>query len=219
LAAGSTARDFARWLKEYLIPSDLTGNQTQTLWRIGSRAEFFRCFPFLSADGMIENSRLIELLTGAREDRHFDMAWAFPREAPEWTVEVRPKLSWEETRAGLRADLARTTPEVEFGLSPQAAGLYEWIRVLDLGALELGLSPSVEKAVREKRFPLAKGLQRNLRAVIELLCEEITERTLYQLRVIEWLEGYHAKATRIRILHRQVGERQKTQLPGLVGLG
>ena len=32
---------------------------------------------------MIENSRLIELLTGAREDQHFDMAWAFPMEALE----------------------------------------------------------------------------------------------------------------------------------------
>jgi len=200
-AAVAKEREFGRWIKEYLSAGERTGQELLPIWRIGSRAEFFRCFPTLTADGKIESSRLIELLSAVQENRHFGLGWNLEYHALEWTVVARPKVSWEEARARLKADLARPTPEVEFGLSTQAAGLYEWIRALDLGALEFGLSPSVEKAVREKRFPIAEGLQRNLRTVIELLCEEITERTSYQLRVIEWLEGYHDKATRIRIRH------------------
>jgi hypothetical protein len=191
-------RIFRRWFHRILMDAPFTGSDLRFIWRISTRAEFFRCFPGLASDTTIHAGPISGLVATLRDNGFFGIGWDWGDKSCEWTVSVRPKPTWEETKAKLGEEEKRPTAEAQFGLTSEAADLFDWVRTLEFRTLKFGLSPDIEKSLREDRLSLGGSWGENLRVVLDLLCEEITERTPYVLRVVEWTEQY-SKGLRIRV--------------------
>lgn len=197
-----TPREFRRWLLEMLGNSPFQGSTRHLIWSVRSRSEFYRCFPFAARSDDIRTDDIVRGLSTVRPHPFFTIGWNFGNDSCVWTVEVAPVTTWNDTRAALQRELALPTPEAEFGLTVHAAALYEWIRGLDANQLEFGLTPKVETARREQILLLnCPWSSENLRLFLSLLCEEISDRTALDLRVVEWSES-QSVFTRIRVKRR-----------------
>jgi hypothetical protein len=134
----------------------------------------------------------------------FKIGWNFGPDSVHWFVVVEPATTWAETKSVLAAELSEPASEEKYGLSPAAASLFEWVRRLDEKSLEHGLTPVVEKAIRDEALLLkSPWSSENLMTLVTLLCEEITDLTPYDLRPMPWHESYSSSGTRIRVRKHQ----------------
>ncbi len=196
---GISRREFRRWYTQLLVDSPYSGPHPEILWSIRSRAEFFRCFPDADPTKPISAHTLVKLLQPLRAHRLFKIGWDFGSKSSTWSVTVGPAKSWEETRAGLQEELARPSPETQFGLSAQAAALFEWIQDLAPDGLEWDLTPTVEKGVESQALLLdCPWARENFRLFIQILCEEISERTPVVVQPVDWREASSC-FTRLRV--------------------
>ena len=189
--------EFRRWLWKHLIDTKPTGEAERGLWSFGARAEFFRCFPGIKRQPELPSSAIISLLQTIRGHPALGVGWNFSGDEPYWTVSLKPQVRWEATLSELAAELERPTPEKQFGLTAAAAILYEWLQRQQ--SLEWGLTPILEKEIRERRLLLdCPWEDDNLRLWIEILCEEISMKTSLKARAITWSE-YHTNRIRIKL--------------------
>ena len=188
--AGSSAkrRQFRRWFLTVLADSQAQGSEPVDFWRIGSRSEFFSCFPHLGGRP-IENSKITEWLPVLDGHPAFEVGWDFEDRKTEWGLWVVPRLGWEEVRRELREELGRGSPEEHFGLTPAAAALFEWIQAQSASGLELGLTPVAEKAIQSGALLLeCPWTPENLKLFLRLLSDEITRRTPWKVEAVPWFE-------------------------------
>lgn len=197
-------RPFIRWFLQMLVDSPFTESEPRNLWHISTRKEFFRCFPALAKEGRVASDTITELLAVVRPLPWFKMGWDFSNHSMHWSVTIGPRTTWEETKSELRQELARPTSESQYGLTPAAACLYDWIRSLDEKSFEYGLTPIVEKAIKENRLLLdLPWSDENLLTFITLLCEEVTERTHINVRPMAWHDGRETVIRiRVRVLRQ-----------------
>ncbi len=88
--------------------------------------------------------------------------------------------------------------EERYGLSPQAAAVFEWIHGLGSAGLEFGLTPVVEKSLRDGTLLLeCPWDDENLQLYLEIICHEICARTPLKVRPVKWREGFDQKQIRI----------------------
>jgi hypothetical protein len=195
----SEHRAFIRWFLQLLVESPFEGPERKNIWYITTRAEYFRCFPKLRDTGKVSDT-VAELLRVLQPLPYFKIGWNFDDEAVHWFVVIAPQGTWEDTKRTIADELAGPTSEKKYGLSPAAASLFDWIRRLDESSLEYGLTPVVEDAMENHALPLkSPWSSENFTTFITLLCEEVTERTPYDLRPMPWHQQYSEKATRIRV--------------------
>jgi hypothetical protein len=71
-------------------------------------------------------------------------------------------------------------------LSSLAAALFEWIRAAYPHHLDMGLTPEVETAMRERELAIdGPWSGDNFRLFLSLLCEEISDRTPLDARPVD----------------------------------
>lgn len=192
-------REFRRWFYQMIVDAPFSGRDPVHIWSIRSRAEFFRCFPQFRSSGQIDSDQLAALLAGVHISSIYEMGWGLEGETYDWTVVVGPNSTWDELRDALRKELSKPTTESQYGLCAAAATLFEWGTALYPKKLEMGLTPEIEEAIRERHLQLdCPWPEENFRLYLNLLCEEITERTLFDFRPVDWLLHGSAHA-RIRI--------------------
>lgn len=207
-ASGATPnpREFRRWFLQMLVNSPFQGTTRHLIWSIRDRSELSRCFPFAARPEEIRSDEIVRGLSAVRPHPHYKIGWNFGNDSCVWTVEVAPAATWDDTRAALQLELARPTPEQEFGLSVHAAALYEWVSNLDPKQLEFRLTPKIEPAMREQSLLLnCPWSSENLRLFLSLLCEEISDCTPLDLNVVDWSES-HSVFSRIRVKERRIPE-------------
>lgn len=56
------------------------------IWRISTRAEFFRCFPQFGSDGTVHASPIANLVATLRDNEFFGIGWDWSDKACEWSV-------------------------------------------------------------------------------------------------------------------------------------
>lgn len=193
-------RKFRRWFARLLLDAPFEGAELEHLWKIESRKEYFRCFPWLAGKANPSAQQLIEWFETVQHSGSFGVGWNFDGNAGTWTVVARPAKSWEETKQKLREELGRKTAEEEFGLTSAAAALFDWIRSIPAEKLELGLTSIVEEAVAGRQLLLQSPWEKeNFPLFLRLLCDEINARTAINLEPVRWMKQGNAVA---RILVR-----------------
>jgi hypothetical protein len=197
-----TRREFRRWFYQMLLMGYFSGKTNEFIWGFNSRREFRRCFPHMKAAETINTNFLVHVLRSVRGRLGLLVGWDFDYHSAVWSVEVVPETTWEDAYAKLRAFLSRPAHEEQFGLSSEAAELYAWVTELNPVALEHGLTPELEDAIKEQSLLLdCPWEQVNFRLYVDLLCEEITDKTSYHLRAVEWHDVRDTQ-TRIRVKQR-----------------
>ena len=188
---------FRQWLWQLLLATKPTGAVVIGLWSFNSRAEFFRCFPGVKRQLHLPSAAIISLLQTIRGHPALGVSWNFSPDEPYWIVSLKPSATWEATLTELAAELARPTPEKEFGLTAAAAILYDWLQRQQ--SVDWGLTPIIEKEINERRLLLDCPWENdNLRLWIEILCEEISMKTPIKARAVTWRE-YHTDRIRIKL--------------------
>lgn len=127
----------------------------------------------------------------------FALSWQLSCGA--WIIWVTPDegVSWDEAGAALDAYLRRKPSRELYGLSLDAAKLFDWLESLSPEEFEHRLSPVIEDHLKYDLGFDTEWEPENLHLLSELLCEEITEKTPFEARAYVW-NHYNSEQTRIR---------------------
>jgi hypothetical protein len=123
-----------------------------------------------------------------------------------WIVNCRPEeaVTWTEIKQKLRAKATEIPLEKKYTLSGDCRALLKWILDLRSDEYLLGMTPPVEDHL-ERDIGLQTELEEeNVRGCIELLLDEINERTEFNLRAIGW-RNYSKEQTRILVRKKPAG--------------
>ena len=94
-----------------------------------------------------------------------------------------------------------TTLEARYGLTPDAARLLEWIESRDRKEMLGNWTPVVEPAIKPEIGIAADWPEENLPALLQMLSDEIREKTDYDLSLQPWRENGKL-LTRIKVSRR-----------------
>lgn len=135
---------------------------------------------------------------------HKGVALGFSFQDPDpWTVYLRPKSdwTWQQIQDALEDLDQLPSLEERFGLGSVAAALLQWIESLDQSEWYRNLTPSVEDHLKT-RIGLKPDCNReNLPVLVQMLIDEINEKTDYHLRIQIW-KVYDRNSTRILVNQR-----------------
>jgi hypothetical protein len=199
---------YARMVEDRVLCSDLDDESPCVLFSIHSRTELVRCLPNLKDREDAEPGALNDFLEKVRLARGLRVGSSLEdRAGAGWVLGAVLEKGWTWDRAmeSIRERRNRQDPRTTYGLSGNAAKILEWIWSLHDHEMEMDMTPPVEPAARERIGMERLGSDPNSRAVLELMIEEINERTPYLLRLIPWKDyarDYH------RILVRKKSNRE-----------
>jgi len=176
-----------------VLKAQPTGAESFFLLSIASRAELANCFrkpPSSSeAANFFANLPLDEQL-----NRHYD----FREGARFWFFAVTPKSNWENALSAIHIELSRPGLDVQYGISVEAAKLLSWIKGLPANQFTGPWTPIVEDA-RERWIGIScPWSEENFPAYLQLLIEEINDRTDYNLTLQPWSQHGQRKS-RIKV--------------------
>ncbi len=194
-------------IHETLLRLNPNGSDEIYLIAITSRQELRHCFPNAPSR---ESDMLAEFFSAVSLNQELDRGYDFREKAPMWSVTLSPKTDWPTALAAIRHQQDQPGLQERFGLTSDAAKLLEWIEKLSNDKKLLGrVTPIVEDSARKWigiEFPWS---QENAAVYLQLLIDEINERTSYDLRLLPWRE-YGQLKSRISI------RRKPTQIDALV---
>ncbi len=199
---------YARMLEDHVLGSNLDDTELCVLFSIHSRSELVRCLPNLKDCEDAEPRAFLKFLEKVIVARGLRVAATLKDHAGAgWILGavLENGWTWERAKESIREQRNRQDPRRSYGLSEKAAKILEWIWSLHDHEMEMDMTPPVEPAARERIGIEHLDSDRNSRVVLELLIEEINERTPYLLRLIPWKDyarDYH------RILVRKKSNRE-----------
>jgi len=185
---------FAARVHEIVLSrTNLSGSSSLVLLRTGLRADLVRCL----GCGMSWDYHLLGFLNAVRLIG-MHLRWDLRKCSPVWRIWVNPygELNWSEVRALISQRLSEEPSERRYCLSPNAALLFDWLQSLDRAGFEYGLTPVVEDAWKNEIGIECSWEKENRSLLIELLCEEISEKTGRMARPRPW---HHWGETKTRI--------------------
>lgn len=117
-----------------------------------------------------------------------------------WLVicKLQEGTTWEHIQRRLEAMEKETPLDKKYGLSRDSAALLKWVIELRADQCLRTLTPSVEDHIQLDIGLDANWPEENLAAYLELLVEEINEKTEFDLRIQTW-HHYGKAETRIRV--------------------
>jgi len=115
-----------------------------------------------------------------------------------WLVvcQLEEGITWGDVKARLIARAQEIPLEKRYNLSADARALLQWILELRKDEFLLQMTPAVEEHLDTEIGIQAQRDEENTKAYLELLVEEINQRTEFRLRTIAW-HKYGGSATRI----------------------
>ncbi len=130
--------------------------------------------------------------------RHFD----FRDGAKYWFFAVRPKTDWAAALQAIGDELSRPGLDEQYGISTDAAKLLSWIKALPADQYTGPWTPVVEDA-RDRLIGISSPWsEANFPAYLQMLTDEINERTDYHLTLQPWQHHSQPK-TRIRVAKKR----------------
>ena len=173
----------ARVHEMVLSREDLAGHSSLVLLKTSLRADLIRCL----GEGLPWDHKLCEFLDAVRLIG-MHLRWDLDDHAPVWRIWLNPyrDLDWAQVREMISKRLAEEPSEDKYGLCPDAAKLFDWLRSLDPADFEYGLTPVVEDAWQNEIGIESSWEEKNHSLLIELLCEEISQKTGRRARPRPW---------------------------------
>jgi hypothetical protein len=105
---------------------------------------------------------------------------------------VASELSWEQVKESIRLRRLEKSTSEKYGLTKSASDLLLWLLSKNYEEFDLHLSPDVEKDLKLGiGIDVEKIGKKNLRQLFDLLCQEITEKTEFEAKVVPWAEGFY----------------------------
>jgi len=183
----------ARVYEMALSRKHLAGNSSLVLLKTNRRADLNRCL----GEGQPWDHELFAFLAAVRLIG-MHLRWNLSKRAPVWRVWVDPyrDLDWAQVRQMISQRLCEEPSEEKYGLCPDAARLFDWLRSLDPAEFEYGLTPVVEDAWKNEIGIECSWEKENRSLLIELLCEEISRKTGCRVVPRPW---HHWRETKTRI--------------------
>lgn len=179
----------------------LAGSDELYIVAISSRRELRHCFPKFRREGSHDIAAFFQsiMLSGS-----LSLGYDFRPAASSWTVSLKPKVDWPSVVKAIEEEASRPTLQQLFGLGDEAARLLSWIEGLPEEEKLLGtLTPRIEDAVERSIGIECPWSADNFAVYLQLLIEEINQRTDYQLSLQPWRE-YTTIKSRIRIKRKPV---------------
>lgn len=202
---------FKQWLyDEILKPGFPEGTETVGVFDIRDRKTLKAVFSRLPDDcgsygPLPDFFEALRLLDG------LEIRYEFEDGREPWLVicQLQPGANWKEIKARLAAKAKEIPLEKRYALDADARALLQWILDLRRDEYLLGLTPPVEDHL-ERDIGIETELgEENVRTYVELLVEEINERTEFNLRTIGW-HHYGKELTRLLV------RKKRADLEGIV---
>jgi hypothetical protein len=95
------------------------------------------------------------------------------------------ELTWKQVKQSIKLSRLEKSPSEKYGLTKMASDLLSWLLSKDYEKFDLHLSPGVEDNLKLGiGIDIEKIGKKNLRQLFDLLCQEITEKTEFEAKVI-----------------------------------
>lgn len=154
--------------------------------RIGKRSEVMSCFPS-NTEKSLAPAHYYEALSAMPAIKGTLLFYNFGHDLGPWCVgfSLTPDSTWENVKQSIELRRLEKSPSEKYGLTKKASDLLSWLLSKDFEKFELHLSPDVEKELK-----LGVGIdidqigKKHIRQLFDLLCQEITEKTEFEARVV-----------------------------------
>lgn len=129
-----------------------------------------------------------------------ELRYEFEKGEGPWLVVCNPikGITWHEIKARLIAKFREIPLEKKYNLSPDSRALLKWILELRNDEYLLRMTPTIEGRLDDEIGIVSECGKENVKAYLELLVEEINEKTEFNLRTISWRK-YSEVETRILV--------------------
>lgn len=191
---------FQNWLiGEILKPGFPDGKETVGIFDIRNRKMMKQIFNRLPQEcgrygSMPKYFDALRLMEG------IEIQHSFEDGSGPWLVVCQPDegLTWREIKARLMTKAKEIPLEKKYNLSADSRALLRWILDLRKNEFLQQMTPPVEERMENEIGFQADWDHQNFRAYLELLLEEINEKTEFKLRAINW-KTYNDILTRIQV--------------------
>jgi hypothetical protein len=212
---------YTRMIEDLVLEGDFPDDVTCCiLFEIHSRAELVRALPAMAADESLTPYKLEKFLEDVRLPRGLRPAATLDDEAGVgWLLgaALEEGWTWELAMESIHETRDRKDPAKTYGLSADAAKLLNWIWDLHDSEIQMGMTPCVESASRDQIGIKDLQYNQNSETTLQLLIDEINEKTSYQLRLMPW-SHYSSKEHRVLIRRKDDLDAQITRMIQIRGL-
>lgn len=212
---------YARMIEDFVLEGEFPDDATCCiLFEIHSRAELERVLPAMANDESLTPNKLEKFLEDVRLPRGLRPAATLDNEARVgWLLgaALEEGWTWELATASIQETRNRKDPAKTYGLSADAAKLLNWIWDLHDSEIHMGMTPCVESASRDRIGIKDLQYHQNSETTLQLLIDEINEKTSNQLRLMPW-SHYSSKEHRVLIRQKDDLDAQITRMIQIRGL-
>jgi hypothetical protein len=102
------------------------------------------------------------------------------------------ELTWEQVKQSIKLRRLEKSPSEKYGLTKWPSDLLSWLLSKNYEKFNLHLSPDVENDLKLGiGVDVEKVGKENFRQLFDLLCQEITEKTEFEAKVVPWADGFY----------------------------
>jgi hypothetical protein len=211
---------YVHMLEELVLDGEFGDAECCILFDIHSRTDLLKALPDLANREDFTPNSLSEFLKGIRLPRGLKVAASLSDQANEgWRMGavLEEGWTWEEAKESVREERDRNDPCMTYGLSSNAGKILTWIWSLHDDEIHMGMTPCVENAARDQIGVGKLDYDQNSKVILQLLIEEINEKTPYSLSIIPWHE-YPRGQHRILMRKKENPEAEITRMIQILGL-
>jgi hypothetical protein len=216
-----TKQDIDAWtdfIYDHLLKSTPSGLDPVYVYWVDTAEELARVFPGLSPSGYSSGgSKLAEFFQSLRIIPEIVMEYDFDDGSDAWYLRVLPQENWKDTLKAIEDLRSKPTLKQRYGLNSHSAKLLEWIKGLTQKEFLQEWTPVVEDALEKEIGIKCPWNDRNFSAYIQLLIDEINDKTPYDLKIQPW-KDYSDWKTRIRVRKKESEESKIIQQIQFYGL-
>jgi len=216
-----TKQDIDAWtdfIYDHLLKSTPSGLDPVYVYWVDTAEELARVFPGLSPSGYSSGgSKLAEFFQSLRIIPEIVMEYDFDDGSDAWHLRVLPRENWKDTLKAIEDLRSKPTLKQRYGLNSHSAKLLEWIKGLTEKEFLQEWTPVVEDALEKEIGIKCPWNDRNFSAYIQLLIDEINDKTPYDLKIQPW-KDYSDWKTRIRVRKKESEESKIIQQIQFYGL-
>lgn len=212
---------YTRMIEDIVLEADM-GDDVDCciLFEIHSRAELVHALPAVAADESQTPYKVKEFLGDLRLPRGLRPAAILEDEAGVgWLLgaALEKSWTWERAKESILEVRNRKDPVQTYGLSINAAKLLNWMWNLHDNEIHMEMTPCVESVSRDQIGIENLDYESNATAHLQLLLEELNEKTSYSLKLIPWY-SYPRDQHRILIRRKEALDAQITRMIQIRGL-
>lgn len=210
--------EWTDFIYDHLLKTNPSGLQPVYVYWIDTSRELARVFPQLSPTGYSSGaSSLTAFFESLRIIPEIELEFDFGDSTDAWYLRFIPLQSWKASLKAIEDLRSQPTLQERYALNNHSAKLLEWIEGLTEEELLEEWTPVVEDALKKEIGIKCPWDDRNFSAYIQLLIDEINEKTPYDLKLQPW-KDYSDWKTRIRVRKKESEESKIIQQIQLYGL-